>query len=300
MIIYKITNTINGKIYIGKSTTNVDTRWELHLKHAFVERRRTRFCNALRKYGSNAFIREILVNDISTTEQLNEQEVHYIDQTNSTNPNIGYNMSKGGDGGFTEEMRRKSAEVRKQRGISLEHIQALAEGRRRVGYKPLSDEQKQQRSKRMKQYYQDHPEHHEHISKINKEKAKRGQEHPMWGKKHTPEARQKISEARQGKTYEEIFGKVRATERREQLKQQTASKNPNYANIDCKMLELLVETPKITRKAMCSLLACSGPTLTKRFKSLLGVNNLQHFRYGKTDQELKLFFMEKLNDFLHS
>lgn len=299
MVIYKITNTKNRKIYIGKSTTDTATRWELHLKHAFQERRKTRFCNALRKYGSDAFIQETIVDGITTNNTLNEQEVLHIKEANSTDPSVGYNMSVGGDGGFTKEMRQQSIEVRKQNGISPEHQQALIEGRKRAGYAPKTDEQKQAISDSVKQYYQDHPDHLEHITSINRKKALSGTEHPMWGKTHTQGARDKMSKARAGRTYTEIYGEDKAENLKMHLRQQTGNKNPNYSNIDQSLLVTLAANPRITRQAICSELGCSGPTLTKRFRKLLRVENLQKFRYNKTDTELKIFFEEVLHAFLH-
>ena len=35
MIIYKITNKINNKVYIGLTTQTVEKRWEQHLQAAF-------------------------------------------------------------------------------------------------------------------------------------------------------------------------------------------------------------------------------------------------------------------------
>ncbi len=56
--IYSWTNTINGKKYIGESK-NIDTRWIKHEQNAKLGIR-SKFYNALRKYGSNIFVKEIL------------------------------------------------------------------------------------------------------------------------------------------------------------------------------------------------------------------------------------------------
>ena len=51
----------------------------------------------------------------------------------------------------------------------------------------------------------------------------------MYGKKHSAESRLKIGNARLGKTYEEIFGKERAKElKEEKRKRWTGKNNPSY------------------------------------------------------------------------
>lgn len=90
MEIYKITNTLNGKIYIGKDTTS-DPKY---YGSGLLIRR------SIDKYGIDNFTKEI----IDITEDYNElsnKEIYWIKHFNSTNPEIGYNISEGGDGGNT-------------------------------------------------------------------------------------------------------------------------------------------------------------------------------------------------------
>lgn len=50
--IYKITNKINGKVYIGKTTKTVQERWKEHLRESRTERSENRpLYRAIRKYG---------------------------------------------------------------------------------------------------------------------------------------------------------------------------------------------------------------------------------------------------------
>ncbi len=51
MIIYKITNIINGKCYIGQTTKTLNIRISKHLKCTFNENRKTYLYNSIRKYG---------------------------------------------------------------------------------------------------------------------------------------------------------------------------------------------------------------------------------------------------------
>lgn len=90
MIIYKTTNLINGKIYIGRDTKNNSK----YLGSGKILK------NAILKYGKNNFKKEILEFGTSNFD-LNEKEIKWIEFYNSTNPEIGYNITKGGTGGRT-------------------------------------------------------------------------------------------------------------------------------------------------------------------------------------------------------
>lgn len=96
--IYKITNKINGKIYIGK-TKNFEKRMRGHKNSAENGKGRTAISRAIRKYGWSNFAVSIL----SECEEssANEEERRQISFLNSTNSSIGYNISLGGDGGNT-------------------------------------------------------------------------------------------------------------------------------------------------------------------------------------------------------
>lgn len=88
MFIYKTTNMVNGKIYIGKTKNNPKN----YIGGGVYLRL------AIKKYGKNNFKKEILESNIETQEFLNTREQFWISFYNSTDPNIGYNRSKGGDG----------------------------------------------------------------------------------------------------------------------------------------------------------------------------------------------------------
>lgn len=92
-IIYKYTYTPTGESYIGQ-TTNFNKRQKEHLKE---DRINLKFHNLLRKHY-NDFIIEILEQNISTKEELNNKEKFYIKKYNSYNN--GFNLTQGGDGGF--------------------------------------------------------------------------------------------------------------------------------------------------------------------------------------------------------
>jgi len=88
MIIYKITNLVNNKIYIGQ--TNGNRKNYLGggkiLKLAF------------KKYGRCNFKKEIIIEGEFNRLLTDELEKHYIKLYNSTNKKVGYNLENGGEG----------------------------------------------------------------------------------------------------------------------------------------------------------------------------------------------------------
>lgn len=95
-IIYKATNKINNKIYIGQTTNSLTRRKTNHYAAARTKKDTLFFHKAIRKYGEDNFIWEVL-KQADTREELNELECFYIKQYNSNNSEYGYNMTAGGD-----------------------------------------------------------------------------------------------------------------------------------------------------------------------------------------------------------
>ena len=96
--IYKITNLINKKCYIGK-TNDSERRWKDHQRLAFTqdhkEYNKTLY-KAMRKYGVDNFSFEMIeeLEDYSISGEREQYWVYYFNSYNN-----GYNESKGGDGG---------------------------------------------------------------------------------------------------------------------------------------------------------------------------------------------------------
>ena len=99
-MIYLITNTINKKKYVGK-TTNLQRRWYRHCKAAEYGSK-THFHKAIRKYGAEVFKVELLDGAYS-----NEAEIMWIDCVGPE-----YNMTKGGDGGWINDQTGKKWKVK--------------------------------------------------------------------------------------------------------------------------------------------------------------------------------------------
>lgn len=92
--IYKITNKINGKAYVGQTICNIEKRFREHV-HASLTKN-TYLYNAMRKYGKDNF--EIVEIDYAKSlDELNSKEIYWIDKLNTKIPN-GYNIADGGNG----------------------------------------------------------------------------------------------------------------------------------------------------------------------------------------------------------
>lgn len=91
--IYKLTNTINGKIYVGQTTSTEPRRWSSHKHHAKYGGHGP-LQNAIRKYGPDVFKREI-IDKAYSEEELNSLEEFYIKTLDARNHDIGYNVASG-------------------------------------------------------------------------------------------------------------------------------------------------------------------------------------------------------------
>ena len=96
--IYKITNKINGKVYIGQTKKTIEERFQEHLKKAKIHTNRYLY-DAMNKYGYENFI----VSQIEKCpdNNLDEKEIFWIAFYQSNNKLYGYNMTAGGGGGNT-------------------------------------------------------------------------------------------------------------------------------------------------------------------------------------------------------
>jgi len=116
MIVYKITNLINNKIYIGQTVLTLEKRWYNHTTKA--NRKSTMLISrSIAKYGAENFNKEII--DVANTQlELNEKEIFWINKLNARDINIGYNISKGGTGGNIIKNLSNKEDIYKKRAAS--------------------------------------------------------------------------------------------------------------------------------------------------------------------------------------
>lgn len=114
---YIITNLINGKRYVGKTTKTLARRWGNHLSYA-KGGGQTYLAKAIRKYGAENFTIDPLSParyDLTKESDLNEWECLMIRLIGTKVPN-GYNLTDGGESGFSgghhsEDARRRIGEA---------------------------------------------------------------------------------------------------------------------------------------------------------------------------------------------
>ena len=94
-LIYKITNTLNNKVYIGQTTQSLEHRWQAHLRAANANVPHFALQKAINKYGSENFICEIVEDNIDE-KNLNAREKYWIQKYDSHGLN-GYNCTDGGE-----------------------------------------------------------------------------------------------------------------------------------------------------------------------------------------------------------
>lgn len=98
--VYKITNKVNKKIYIGITNQGINTRWYKHCSEA-KKGSTASLHRAILKYGKSNFQIEIIeVIENKDYDHLKEREMYWINKFDSYNRDKGYNLTLGGDGTF--------------------------------------------------------------------------------------------------------------------------------------------------------------------------------------------------------
>jgi len=201
--VYKVTNLITGKLYIGM-TNNIETRWKQHNYSAKTHKYRSAFHSSIRKHGIENFNLEVIYCS-HHRDDVRDKETMFIREYNTTESNFGYNLTDGGDGtSFTPEVRARisasvsiasmghavSPETRKK--ISAVHKGKIlsAETRRKISEakkgRTMSDEARAKMSA-------------SRMGRVISPEARAKSSVTQRGKIISPETRKKISAANTGK-----------------------------------------------------------------------------------------------------
>ena len=161
MEIYIITNNVNGKQYVGKTTNDCHIRFEQHKKSSHDNL----LTRAFKKYGKENFVVE-KVCECSSKDELNIKEIEYIEKYDTYNN--GYNMTLGGEGGDCGNQFTKNPETAKR---------------------PLDNLTEKQREEWLDTHRRgkNNPVHSRDVS---------GENNPNYGNKLSEEAKQRISDAK--------------------------------------------------------------------------------------------------------
>jgi group I intron endonuclease len=164
--IYKITNKLNGKSYIG-----FDICYPKRIKQHYRDSQKGKkspLCEDIRKYGWENFSKDLLYQSWDPRHCLKVMENYFIIENNSYDN--GYNRTLGGNGSLGSP-RPKSIKQLKQMSTYMK------ENNPRKGYKFTTDE-KEHHSHIMKKFYEENPD-----------KILIGEKNPMYGKEHSVEWR---------------------------------------------------------------------------------------------------------------
>lgn len=96
-VIYKITNLVNGKIYVGQTSSRPQKRWNEHCCAARKKSPKLAIHRAMAKYGFGNFAMEV-IDSAQLQEELNDKEKIWIVKLNSNKLGHGYNLTAGGEG----------------------------------------------------------------------------------------------------------------------------------------------------------------------------------------------------------
>lgn len=183
-VIYKITNIVTGKVYVGKTTTTAKDRFRDHCVNA----RRGNgayLYKSIRKYGKESFVIEVIDHGVNEAE-LDRKEIEWIAKLQSTDSRFGYNCTVGGDGRkHSESSRARLKGVRTMSAAAREKLRIANLGRKM----PREAVEKVAASKRGKK------QKPEHVAKMraNLRKAWTHEKRLAWGRRmrdqqNTPEA----------------------------------------------------------------------------------------------------------------
>lgn len=175
-IIYLITNTVNGKQYIGKTVQSLNERWGAHCRAA-NKGVSTYLHRAIQKYGRDAFTQQIW--EEATVETLNDREIYWIAKISPA-----YNMTKGGEGtnGWCPSREWRDHQSRTRRGEkSPMYGKKLTEETR----KKISASLKGKMTK----------EKNPMFGKTSSKETRNKMRNSHLNKKHSAETRKKMSEA---------------------------------------------------------------------------------------------------------
>lgn len=206
MIIYLVTNKVNGKQYIGQTVKDLGKRKSSHISRALYENDSVYFHRAIRKYGPENFDWEIL-DQCDDVEFLNKLEIFYIGYYNTFY--TGYNLTFGGNNG--RGGLRHSVETRKKMSIAK-----IGEKHPWLGRKHTEALKLKMSKSRMGKKNHFCGKHHSVETKRKISEAQLGEKHHMYGKHLSPETKKKLSLANSGQN-SPLFGKVVSCETRKKM-----------------------------------------------------------------------------------
>ena len=160
--IYKVTNKINGKVYIGQSV-DIGRRWREHM----TTKDDIYFHKAIQKYGVENFEWEVI--ERCKKKDLDAREIYWIEYYDSFNK--GYNCTKGGDGNSGEGNPNWKGGISLDPEYSKQWYEANKEKMKEY-YEEYYEANKEELKEKQKEYYEVNKEKKKEYNEVNKEKRK--------------------------------------------------------------------------------------------------------------------------------
>lgn len=199
--VYKITNQINNKCYIGQTTQGISRRWTEHKRDS--KNRDSEMYKDMRKYGVHNFSVEVLESGL-TQQELSQQEVYWIKKTESFER--GYNLTTGGISGF--QMSEST--------VAKISVANTGENNNMYG-KTHSEEAREKISKAHKGKVMTKKQ------RKNMSLARQGEKNHFYGKHHTEETKDYLRQINLGRKHTE-------SAKRKMSEQCKGNKHHNYGN----------------------------------------------------------------------
>jgi len=171
MIVYLVTNLINGKQYVGQTVKKLNLRWNEHTSC----KSNGALHKAIRKHKKENFVVSVL-HECVTKEEMDFVEIFYISLLN-TRAHNGYNLTEGGEGrsGYhlSEEAKKRISEKNSGHVMSDEQKAQISKRHKGVKRGPRSEETKKKISL-------------SHLGKVISEETRAKQSLARLGKKRKP------------------------------------------------------------------------------------------------------------------
>lgn len=228
--IYQITNTVNGKVYIGQTSKDAATRFKEHAYTAKHTQSDWHFARALRKHDASVW--EIEVIDFAFSEaEAHLKECQWIAQRDSVV--TGYNSTTGGEGSsgykWTDEQRQRKAENMPEWTQEQRDAQRLVLAKAQEKIVATRQTQEYRDAQRDRNLGEKNPMFGKTATAERKAQLSEqmsGEGNPFFGKSHSDATKQKICENKPNQAGESnpYFGKKHSEETRAKMKASWAKK----------------------------------------------------------------------------
>lgn len=210
MVIYRVTNKLNGKSYVGQTIQSLLRRQSRHLSDV-RNGDESYFHRALRKCGTDNFIWQVIC-ICPNINSLNEQEQYYIALFNLTNSKHGYNLTSGGlNYIISDETRKKMSELqrgkvtseitKKKMSKARQGIQFTDEHRENIRQSRIGQKMSEVAKSKISKSLTGRPVSQKTRKKLSESNKKySGEETSFYGRHHTEETKQKMRDNHVGMT----------------------------------------------------------------------------------------------------